>query len=174
MTYPDPTILLQQQNANRLLEVRRSPRSLLSLIILFFILVAFAFVSSELFIRVKIIADIFSFLDPRYFALLPGFLFLEILRKYHNDLYIFGAHRLTHLRGRFSLSYHVPVVKYGDIRAINVMQDFWGRIFNYGDVIIGTAAHQGNELVISGVKDPEKLAYLIDSLRDFSIRENSS
>lgn len=107
---------------------------------------------------------------PRILAIVPLVILLEILRRLHNDLYIFSLHRLTHLRGRFSLSYNVPVVKYADIRAINVIQDFWGRIFNYGDISVGTAAHEGNEIFMSGVKEPEKLAMLLDNLRSYSLR----
>ena len=174
MTYPDSTTLLQNSNQTRLLEVRRTPSSLLSLISLFLLTAVVTFFCQAFFAQSKFFAELFGFVNPRYFAAIPVVIFIEILRRYHNDLYIFSAHRLTHLRGRFSLAYHVPVIKYSDIRAINVVQDFWGRILNYGDVVIGTAAHQGNELVMSGVKDPEELAYLIDSLRSFSVSENSS
>lgn len=108
-------------------------------------------------------------LSPRLIAIIPLLILLELLRRLHNDLYIFGMHRLTHLRGRLSFSYNVPVIKYADIRAINVMQDFWGRVFNYGDIAIGTAAHDGNELVISGVNAPVELATLLDQLRSQSM-----
>jgi len=174
MTYPDPATLVDQPQGSRLLEVRRSPRSLLGLIFLFIGLVLVTFFSSHLVQQYQELNQILAGFDVRYVALFPALVLLELLRRYHNDLYIFSNNRVTHLHGRFSLAYHVPVVKYADIRSINVFQTVWGRILNYGDVVIGTAAQQGYELTITGVKDPERLAYLIDSLRTFSLRENSS
>lgn len=114
-----------------------------------------------------------GFFSPRIFTVIPLVLLLEIVRRVHNDLYVFSQHRLTHLHGRFSLSYNVPVIKYEDIRAINVVQDFWGRIFDYGDIAVGTAAHEGNEILISGVRSPEQLAMLLDQLRTNSLKVES-
>ena len=167
-SYPTFEELISRENQSRLLEVRRTPRSMVSLIVLLIASVLIIFGATEYLAHQPQLAWIFSFINPRYLSLAPLILLLEILRRYHNDLYIFSAQRLTHLRGRYSLGYNIPVVKYTDIRAINVMQDFWGRVLNYGDIAIGTSAHLGNEIIISGVSDPEKLAYLIDSLRTYS------
>ena len=110
----------------------------------------------------------------RIIGLVPlGFL-LEILRRRYNNLYQFGIHRVTHKKGRVSLQYEVPVIKYGDIRAINVRQRFWGRVLDYGSVSIGTAAQQDDEMLIEGVRAPEELARLIDFLRTKSDESEST
>ena len=168
--YPEFETLIQNPNTNRLLEVRRSPISMLSLIAFFIISVVGVYFAIH-YIHESFIFALLpdSVVSPRLLTAIPLLLLLEILRRLHNDLYILSQHRITHLHGRFSLSYNVPVIKYVDIRAINVIQDFWGRIFDYGDVAVGTAAHEGNEILIHGVKSPDKLALLLDQLRSHSI-----
>lgn len=173
-SYPPFPVLVEKPNKNRMLEVRRAPVSMMSMIFVFLASVIGAYLLTVFLQEGPLRFISTSFLSPRIFALVPLVLLLEILRRLHNDLYIFSQHRLTHLRGRFSLSYNVPVIKYIDIRAINVVQDFWGRIFNYGDISVGTAAHEGNEILISGVKAPEELAMLLDQLRTNSLRVESA
>ena len=170
--YPDFDSLSEVPTKSRLLEVRRSFRSILSLIlvcaasvVIVYLIIYYAHVSG--FYKNLPLLRHFS---PRYLGVIPLLFLLEIVRRRHDDLYIFGLHRLTHLKGRFSLSYNIPVIKYSDIRAINVSQDFMGRIFDYGSVSIGTAAHEGNELLVAGVRAPEELAKLIDDLRSNSLR----
>ncbi len=173
-TYPDFEILINNPEKNRLMQVRRAPVSMLSMIVVFILSVVGVYLFTT-FVQSSLVTSFTSFTKniPRILSLFPVALLLEIMRRLHNDLYIFSLHRLTHLHGRFSLSYSVPVIKYADIRAINVIQDFWGRIFNYGDIAVGTAAHDGNELVILGVKNPEGLALILDKLRSHSMRVES-
>jgi len=106
--------------------------------------------------------------SPRWLTLIPLIFLAEVFRKYHDDLYIFGTHKITHQRGRLSLSYKVPVVKYLDIRSITVIQDIWGRILDFGNIEISTAAQQGPEMVVTGVRAPEDLALLVEDLRNYS------
>lgn len=101
----------------------------------------------------------------RWLAVIPVVMLLEILRRYNNDLYIFGLEKVTKEQGRLSLSYSVPVVKYMDIRSVTVVQDIWGRIFNYGNVELSTAARTGAELVLEAVGDPEALAVFLEDCR---------
>ena len=101
----------------------------------------------------------------RLLGLVPLIFLCELLRRRYNNLYQFGIHRVTHKKGRLSFQYEVPVIKYGDIRAINVRQKFWGRVLDFGSVSIGTAAQQDDEMLIDGVRAPEELARLIDFLR---------
>ncbi len=173
-SYPDFETLIKNPEKSRILRVRRAPVSMFSMIVVFLLSVVGVYLFTE-FIQNSLFSSFTTITSklPRIVSIIPLLLLLEILRRLHNDLYIFSVHRLTHLRGRFSLSYNVPVVRYADIRAINVIQDFWGRIFNYGDIAVGTAAHEGNELVIAGVKDPEELALLLDQFRSHSLRVDS-
>ncbi len=97
--------------------------------------------------------------------LLPVSIFLEVIRRYYNDLYIFETTRITHQQGRLSLRYSVPVIKYVHIRAIAINQSLLGRLLNYGNVSFGTAAEEGNELIVLGTRDPKALAKAVDYLR---------
>ncbi|MDZ4786477.1 MAG: PH domain-containing protein [bacterium] len=97
--------------------------------------------------------------------LIPSGLFLEVVRRYFNDLYIFNSRRITHQKGRVSLRYNVSIVKYVHIRAITVTQSILGRFLNYGDVFLGTSAEDNSELMIIGVRNPRGLAKIIDTMR---------
>ena len=90
---------------------------------------------------------------------------LEIIRRYNNDLYVFSLDKVTKEQGRLSLSYSVPVVKYLDIRSVTVVQDIWGRIFDFGTVELSTAAREGSELFVEGIRDPEGLASFVEDCR---------
>lgn len=113
-------------------------------------------------------------LVARLLGIIPLVFLLEILRRRYNNLYEFGSHRVTHKKGRLSLEYEVPVIKYGDIRAINVRQNFWGRVLDYGSVSIGTAAQQDDEMLINAIRAPEELSRIIDFLRTKSDQTENS
>lgn len=103
----------------------------------------------------------------RWLALLPAIVLLEFFRRLYDDLYIFREERVLHHDGRLSLNYIVPSVRYSDIRAITVYQNIWGRLLDYGVVEVGTAAQDGAEVSLIGVRDPKGLARLLDELRNY-------
>ena len=157
-SYPSLQTLLEQPDPHALLKIRRSFRSVLSSLTLFFLLTFAVYVLNLYFQNSHL----------RWLALIPAGVLLEVLRKYHNDLYVLGTHSLTSYHGRLSLSYSVPTLKYGHIRSVSVDQDIWGRIFDYGDISIQTAASDDNELLMVGVRNPVALATLIEELRNHS------
>lgn len=168
--YPSFEQIIDQPNAQRLLEVRRSLRSIIPNIFYFLLSVLVVYVLTYYFYdwEPPQHVPIVKHLSVRWLAIFPVLFLAEIIRRYHDDLYIFERHRLTHLEGRLSLSYSVPVITYVDVRAITVNQDIFGRIFDYGDVSIGTAAKDADEIIISGVRDPVELARIVDQFRNFS------
>ena len=168
--YPTFEEIIAQPDTAKLLEVRRSLRSIIPNIFYFLITTIIVYILNYYFYDASFPDDIpvLRHLSVRWLAIVPLLFLAEIFRRYHNDLYIFELHRLTHLEGRLSLSYKVPVITYVDVRAITVIQDIFGRIFDYGVVSIGTAAKDGDELIISGVRDPVSLAKLVDDLRNNS------
>ncbi len=170
MSYYPPFEVIIGQNSQRLLEVRRSLRSIIPNIFYFLVSVYIVYLLNYYFYdwSPPESIGILRHLSVRWLAIVPVLFLAEIVRRYHNDLYIFELHRLTHLEGRLSLSYKVPVITYVDVRAITVFQDIFGRIFDYGEVSIGTAAKDGDELVISGVRDPVGLARIVDEFRNYS------
>lgn len=95
----------------------------------------------------------------------PIILALETVRRYYNDLWIFDRYRVIHKKGRLSLTYNQPVVRYSHIRAITVSQSLLGRILNYGSIELGTAAQEDSEMIIAGVVCPRQFGELIDKMR---------
>lgn len=170
--YPDIQTLTSQTKDVKILEVKRSFRSILSSLMLFFFSIIALVVLNYFFYDLQPPQNIpfIRHLSVRWLAIVPIGILVEIIRRYHDDLYVFERHRVTHLEGRLSLNYFVPAVKYIDIRGITVDQDIWGRIFDYGTISLGTAGQEGEELILTGVRDPRGLAMLIDQLRNYSKR----
>jgi uncharacterized membrane protein YdbT with pleckstrin-like domain len=63
------------------------------------------------------------------------------------------------------LSKDVTEVFIADVRAIDLKQTFFQRIFKIGDIMIGTAGADGYEQVACGVPDPRAIKELIISQR---------
>jgi len=106
-------------------------------------------------------------ISVRWLAVVPAAILLEIFRRLYDDLYIFREERVLHHDGKLSLTYVVPAIRYSDIRAITVYQNVWGRLLDYGDIAVGTAAQDGAEISFIGIRDPKGLARLLDELRNY-------
>ena len=87
--------------------------------------------------------------------------------QFKYPLYLFEKDRITRQGGRLSLQYTVPAVRYIDVRAIGVSQSFWGRIFDYGDVEINTAALDDGEMFLEGIRAPDELGRLVEQIRSY-------
>lgn len=106
----------------------------------------------------------FSF---RWFALVPIGIFLELARCYYNDVYVLERERIVHHAGLLSWTYHMPSISYGDIRAIQVNQGIIGRILNFGDIELSTAAQERSELLITGIHNPREFCRIIEDMRSW-------
>lgn len=170
ITYPPFELLVQCRRKN-LLKVHRSIRSELSNVVLFLLSV----------LAVAILDYYFQDWQPpqlpliehfsvRWLSCIPALLLLEMIRKYHDDLYVFDLHRIRQLDGRLSLTLQTPSVRYSDIKAICISQDIVGRIFNYGNIELCTAGSECKELSLEGVVNPMALARLIDDFRQHSAK----
>ncbi len=152
-----------------LFEVRRSLRSSLTHILLFFFSATVAGLIIFFFGDIALAeTGPLSYFSAKLLAFGPLYHLFELWRRHEDDLYEFELHHLTHKDGRLSLKYSVPIVKYIDIRSISVVQDIFGRIFDYGNVEVATSAQEATEVVIEGVCGPKELARLIDQLRRLS------
>lgn len=169
--YPNFSELLANKS-ERLLEVHRSLWSIMSNMIIFLALVVIVYLINYFYPRYTVPRTIplIGGATLRWLAVFPVLMLLEIIRRYHDDLYVFHRDYIKHLGGRLSLSYSVPALNYSDIRSIWVDQDVMGRILNYGTVILGSAAEEENELWIEGVRGPQELANLVEELRDFNVK----
>jgi hypothetical protein len=166
--YPTLEELLIAEDKTKLLEVRRAfrsnivPFSILGLTLLGVIALFVNYPDARFPDSIPAVGGA----SLRWLAVLPAVVLLEIIRRYHDDLYIFGIEKVTHYEGRLSLNSSVPSLKYSDIKAIQVEQTIPGRLLNFGNVLLDSAAQDGAELVISGVLSPLELAKLVERLRD--------
>ena len=174
--YPTISELLEHQKtsgSDQFLEIRRSFRSIMSHMVWFGISVIIIVLINIFFGNSEFVhsTPILNYISLRGLAIIPIAILLEILRKHQDNLYLFDLHRITQHAGRLSLNYAVPVIRYVDIRGIAVHQDIFGRIFDYGNVELGTAAEEGSEVVLTGVRAPRELARLVDILRSNSVEQ---
>lgn len=168
MTYPTLEEILQCEDDDCLFSTQRSLFSVMPKIFMFFLLVGLVVWINSFF------GEDFAgrypwYFQPRVLGIFPLLMLVEIARVYYNDLYILGRERVRRHQGRLSLQYNVPSVMYKDIRLVSVSQSFWGRIFDYGSIFLGTAAQDEVELIIEGVASPYELSGLIEQLRDYNL-----
>ena len=165
--YPSFEELVRKpHNPEKLLALSPAYRSFLSLMVLWFITVLLTLLVNLQAYRFS--ATYGSLFPVRWLALIPLLVLLEIVRRKYNQMYVLGSDKATHKNGLLSLTYNETVIEYGDVRSINVIQSFWGRVFNYGTVEISTAAQEDSELILPGIIAPEELSELVDNLRTYA------
>lgn len=173
--YPTLERCLSAPDKARVFAIHRSIRSRIPHICFFFILVFGVYFANYLdpTLAFRSYIPLIDKLSNRWLAVFPALVLLEFVREHYDDLYVFGLEKILHSGGRLSLRHIVPSIKYIDIRAILVQQGIIGRLLNYGDVLLGTAAQDTSELVLTGVVSPGRLAALIEELRTHN-SENKS
>ena len=169
--YPSFEELVQNPtDPERILALTPAYRSFLSLMIFWIFTVVVVFTLNIWLLqwnRAHPMGLLYNF-PARWLALVPLALILEIIRRKYNQAYVFGVDKATQQTGRLWFTYNETVIEYGDVRSINVLQSFWGRILNFGTLEISTAAQEDSELVLEGILNPEELASLVDQLRTYS------
>jgi hypothetical protein len=164
---------IRESDKDELLTLKRPFRANMSLIIYFILAIAGVI---GVFIALKRIGppapSVFRYVSPRWLTLLPLGILLEMVRQHFDHLYVFAHNKLTKIEGRYSFRYNVPSIKYSDIKGIVVEQSFWGRVFNYGDVHLGTAAQEQSELIMESIGDPYRIAELVEQLRAYNLKKD--
>ncbi len=166
--YPSFKDLQNAGNKEELFRAHRSLRSELSTvakIVISGLLILFLNVFFEGYLRLSSVIEGVPDISLRWLALVPAFYGLSLLRGYYDVVYVFGTEGVKQYKGRLSLNKKVPYVKYHDVLALRVHMDPWGRIFNYGDIDLDTAANDDIEMIIEGVANPQELANLLEDLR---------
>ena len=160
-TNPEPS------ESPTIFEVRPSLRSILAYIILAMVS-AYAVFFLNTHWKHRVLFEgmpVLHHLSPRWFAIIPMLFILETIRRYHNELYVFEIDNVLRKGGRLALKSVTPRVKYLDIRSIECTQDIFGRMLDYGDLVLTTAGQERSNLVLAGVANPRRLMKLIDGLR---------
>ncbi|NBW39556.1 PH domain-containing protein [bacterium] len=166
---------LLKVEGNTLMEIKRTPRSMLGLISC--AIISTVVITLILFLPNEDGSSLSSLIESKFillFYLIPIAFCVEAVRRYHDDLYIFERERIVHKGGRLSLQLTVPSIRYIDIRAVSVNQSIYGRIFGYGSIELNTAAEDISELVLSGVRAPLQLANVIENIRLMLSKKSSA
>ena len=104
-------------------------------------------------------------------VLIPLLVATDIARRYLNNLYVLGRRNMVQLKGRLSFRLRKNMVRYADIRKIDIKQSVLGRLLNYGTVRLYTAATTHAEVRMCGVSDPQSLMIRVDKLREKCLLE---
>lgn len=164
---------IQESDKDSLLEIKRPFRANMALLIYFLLsVVGYVVINAAVASLHPDDFPVLKLLSPRWLILVPCILLLEMVRRHLDHLYVFSHNKLTKIEGRLSFNYNVPSIKYADIKGIVVHQTFWGRVFDYGKVALGTAAQDESELVMDGVGNPYAVAELIEQLRAYNIKRD--
>jgi|GEM_PF-1453908 len=91
------------------------------------------------------------------------FILLYILIDIKCTSYELTTHRIIIRKGWIAKEQNEIWIK--DMRAVNLVQSIWQRIFGIGDIAIGTAASAGTEINIAGIADPAAVVSEINGLR---------
>lgn len=94
-------------------------------------------------------------------------LFLACAEKaivaYFGSTYIITNKRVIVIRGLFSV--RQDEVWIADMRGLSLHVSLWQKIIGTGDVMLGTAATAGAEIVIRGISNPQQVIDLINKKR---------
>lgn len=91
--------------------------------------------------------------------------FTELVRRYFNDLFVFGRTRLLHFSGRVSFRLQQIAICYDDIREIQVEQPLVGRLLDYGTLQFSTASRGcGKEIWFRDITGPQDLSRLVQQI----------
>ena len=112
------------------------------------------------------IGDTAIYLYLPLLSLLPGFLLTKILFFVYNSKYIIDERGVEAQVGLVSLSLRQPRVRYEDIRGVEPVQNILERLLGIGTVLIGSAAQQDVEIVMTGIPNPRGIQLLIQGERD--------
>lgn len=91
------------------------------------------------------------------------FILLYVLIEIKFTFYELTTHRVIVRRGWIAKNQDEIWIK--DMRGANYKQSIWQRICGIGNVMIGTAASAGAEIIIIGVSRPAEMIKKINSLR---------
>ena len=93
---------------------------------------------------------------------MPLLIWAILDRKY--TVYTVTDRRVIQKRG--IIGRHLSEVDLVDIRNVVVKYGVLGRILGFGSVLLGTAAHAGMEIQMSGCRNPEVVRQLITDTKD--------
>ena len=97
-----------------------------------------------------------------FFALLPLATYAYILHRMYNNRYTISTDYVESRTGILSFKSADTRINFDDVRGIEVDRTIYQRIFNLGDILVGSAMGNEVEVRIEGVSQPDRLHQLIE------------
>jgi len=100
-------------------------------------------------------SSLFKFIIQTYYAV------YVVLSWVQNNFYI-TEDKIVHCKGILNIDEEIYDIS--NIRSVKSHQSFVGRIFNYGDVVVGVFASGGyhKEILLSGIVNPKKYERILN------------
>jgi hypothetical protein len=152
-------------------------RSPISLVFEYFILALLVYVAIDLTARYDWLTQNVNLGIPLELSLpmlLPIIYFGFIVHQLKNSIYSISAEQVRATHGRLSFSKQDTEIDVIDVRGVEIRRPLLGRLFNYGSVEIGTAAHQGEEILMRGVADPSCVRDIILHYKERAVQKEGS
>lgn len=80
--------------------------------------------------------------------------------------------RVVQTRGTWTTQNETSILL-ANVTDVTLNRSFWGRLNNYGDVMISSAGSSGSEISAIGLADAEKLRAAVFDLRDGKLDEST-
>jgi uncharacterized membrane protein YdbT with pleckstrin-like domain len=154
------------------LRLLRAWRAQAGNLIIFAIACLATIVFSKQYPQSIISGEIWRFGEHSYYINFPLFSLIPFFALIFSSWRVFDAeynidHRgIQSTNGLLSTRKSIKRVRYEDIRLVQVNQTILGRIFDFGNVEIGTAAVEGIEIVLEDIVHPAGVQNLIQTERD--------
>lgn len=100
------------------------------------------------------------------FWLIPLGGFFDLVYRIYNVRFELTSRFIEARTGILSLNQNITRIRYEDVRGAEIDQTILGRMLDYGDVQVGTAASAEMEVIISAISAPRELQEMILRERD--------
>lgn len=98
------------------------------------------------------------------FALPPIVILAWSIHALFDKIYVICDNYLLQVSGRCSFTQLTTRLQYIHVKVVDVRKPFFGRILNYGDVIVSTDISQGDsKIILQGVHNPHHFKDLIQA-----------
>lgn len=106
------------------------------------------------------------------FWLMPFIAIGSTVAKIYDVRYTINQREIQAIIGILAFNKRITGVRYEDVRSVEIEQTLLGRIFNFGDVEISTAATGTVEIIFRGIESPTEVQDMLQ--RERSNRREAS
>ncbi|RME60629.1 MAG: PH domain-containing protein, partial [Candidatus Dadabacteria bacterium] len=85
-----------------------------------------------------------------------------LLHRKFDRQYVIGPDYVKEVHGLYSLKMRETILEFAKVHGVEIEKNLFQRLFNLGDIGVGSAMTGSTEIIMVGVRDPEKYAKIIE------------